>query len=71
MPLYHGVTYKKYSKQTLNIKRSTDSEFVSARGYVSYTLWTVRFLEAQEYRFIKYIFFQDNMGTIPMEKNGK
>ena len=61
----------KSSKQKLNTKSSTESEFVGASDYLPNTIWVKTFLEAQGYHISENIFEQDNESAIKLEKNGR
>ena len=66
-----GVLYTRSTKQKLNTKSSTEAELVGASDFLSQTMWTKRFLEAQGYNVSKNEFFQDNMSAMHMEENGR
>ena len=59
------------TKQKFNTRRSTESDIVGVDNSVPYILWTRNFLNAQDYDVTENIIFQDNMGAILLEKNGK
>jgi hypothetical protein len=61
----------KSSKQKLNTKSSTESEFVGASDYLPNTLWVKMFMEAQGYPISQCFFEQDNASAIKLEQNGR
>ena len=65
-----GVIHARSSKQKLNTKSSTESEFVSASDYITWPLWLKRVLQHQGYKLDFNIFYQDNESAIKLEKNG-
>jgi hypothetical protein len=66
------LLYAKWSKQKINTKSSTEAELVGASDFLSQTIWTRNFIEAQGYKIDESEFFQDNMSTtMKMEKNGR
>ena len=69
--LGRGVTLHGCSKQKINTKSSTESEIVGASDFLPTTIWAKYFLEAQGYKVVRNVFFQDNMITIKMLKNGR
>ena len=66
-----GVLHSKSSKQKINVKSSTEAELVGASDFVSQTIWTRNFIEAQGYKVDDSEFFQDNMSAMRMERNGR
>jgi hypothetical protein len=66
-----GAITLKSSKQKLNTKSSTEAELVGATDYVTNTIWSKMFLEAQGYPIKKNLFEQDNESAIRLEKNGR
>jgi hypothetical protein len=66
-----GIIHGKASKQKLNTKSSTETEVVGASDYLPYNIWMQHFMEAQGYKLKKNSFFQDNMSSMKMEKNGR
>jgi hypothetical protein len=71
MYLGRGGILCKSTKQKLNTRSSTETEFVGASDYLPNTLWVKMFLEAQGYSIDKNIFEQDNESVIKLEKNGR
>ena len=59
------------SKQKLNTRSSTESEVVGVDDVMPHICWTRYFMEAQGYRVLDNIVFQDNKSSILLEKNGK
>jgi hypothetical protein len=66
-----GAIMSKSSKQKLNTKSTTESEFVGASDYLPSPIWGKKFLEAQGYTIKENIFHQDNEGAIRFETNGR
>ena len=66
-----GVLHCKSSKQKLNVKSSTEAELVGVSDYLPYNIWLLMFLEAQGYRIVDNVLYQDNQSTILMLKNGR
>jgi hypothetical protein len=66
-----SVVAAKSSKQKLNTKRSTEAELVGATDYVSNTIWSKMFLEAQGHIIASNVLEQDNESAIRLEKNGR
>ena len=66
-----GVLHSKSSKQKINVESSTEAELVGASDFVSQTIWTRNFIEAQGYKVDDSEFFQDNMSAMRMERNGR
>jgi len=52
-----GVLFSKSSKQKLNTKSSTEAELVGASNFLSQTVWTRNFIEAQGYKIDEIEFF--------------
>ena len=65
------MLHARSSKQKLNTKSSTESEFVGVSDYLSYAIWLLYFLEDQGYNVSKKVLHQDNQSTIKLLKNGK
>ena len=66
-----GVLFTKSSKQKLNTKSSTEAEVVGASDFLSQTIWTKHFIEAQGYKHITSEYFQDNLSAMQLEENGR
>ena len=66
-----GLIHSRSSKQKLNTKSSTESEFVGSSDYLPYSLWMIYFFEAQGYSIKKKIFKQDNQSTMKLLRNGR
>jgi len=58
-------------KQKINARSSAEAEVVSINDVLALILWTCLFPEAQGVHVEDNIIFQDNMSSIPLEKNGK
>jgi hypothetical protein len=71
MSMGTGGLLCKSTKQKLNSKSSTEAELVGASDYLSNTIWSKLFLEAQGYGITTNIFEQDNISAIHLEKNGR
>jgi hypothetical protein len=69
MTLGQGAANAQLSKQKLNTKSSTESEFVGVDDVISQVIWTKYFLEAQDELVEDNIVYQDNQSTIKLEKN--
>ncbi len=59
------------TKQKLNTKSSTESEYVSNDNMMPIILWTRYFLLSQGYEVIENLLLQDNKSSILLERNGK
>ena len=66
-----GVVQSISRKQKLNTKSSTEAELVGVDNVSVAILWTKLFLEAQGYKILKNILYQDNKSAILLEENGK
>ena len=69
--LGRGVMHSKSSKQKLNTKSSTESEFVGASDYLPFALWTMRFMKAQGLNIATGPVYQDNESARKLEINGQ
>ena len=65
MYMGYGVIHWKGSKQKLNVKSFTVSE------YVPYNIWVMMFTKEQGYGIRDNIIYQDNQSTIKMLINGR
>jgi hypothetical protein len=65
-----GAVASKSSKQKLNTKSSMEAELVGATDYVSNTIWSKMFLEAQGHQIMSNLFEQNNQSALRLEKNG-
>jgi hypothetical protein len=70
MTMGTGAAKSQSSKQKLNTKSSTESEFVGVDDVISQVIWTRYFLEAQNETINDNIVYQDNQSAIKLEKNG-
>ena len=59
------------TKQKLNTRSSTETEVVGADDFMPAICWTRYFMEAQGYKVIDNILFQDNKSAMLLAKNGK
>ena len=66
-----GAIATKCQKQKLNVKSSTEGEIVVVSDYLPNMIWVRMFLEAQEYKLIENILYQDNQSAIKIKKHGK
>jgi hypothetical protein len=66
-----GVIYGTSKKQKLNTKSSTESELVGADDVMPQILWTLYFLEAQGFKIVDDVLYQDNKSSILLETNGR
>jgi hypothetical protein len=71
MSLGQGVIYGASKRQKLNTKSSTESEVVGVDDITPQMLWTLYFLEAQGYKILDNILYQDNKSSILLETNGR
>ena len=71
LTLGRGAANSDSSKQKLNTRSSTESEFVGVDDEMSQVVWTRYFLEAQGYNVKDNIVYQDNQSAIKLAKNGK
>jgi hypothetical protein len=58
-------------KQGLNTRSSTEAEIVAADDLVAPMVWTRSFMEAQQYKVVENVLYQDNQSAIKLEKNGR
>ena len=65
-----GVNQSGSTKKNLNIRSSTDAEFVDVDDMASNILWTKLFIEDQGYNVEKNILYQDNKSSILLYTNG-
>ena len=66
-----GVLLTKCQKQKLNVKSSTKGEIVGVSDFLPYMIWARMFLEAQGYKLVDNILYQDNQSAMKIIKNGK
>ena len=59
------------TKQKINTRSSTETEFVAADDYMPMLLWTNYFLQDQDYECTITVLYQDNQSTILLEKKGR
>ena len=65
-----GAANAQSSKQKLNTKSSTESEFVAVDDVISQVIWTKYFLEGQNETINNNIIYQDNQSAMKLKKNG-
>ena len=70
MSLGIGMPITGSSKQKLNMCSSTEMELIMADDFMPHILWMNLFLEAQDYKTLGTILYQDNQSAILLEKNG-
>lgn len=58
------------TKQRLNTRSSTKSEIVAVHNFHPKRLWTLRFMECQEY-LLEMKLYQDNKSVITLETKGR
>ena len=66
-----GVLLTKCQKQKLNVKSSTKGEIVGVSDFLPNMIWARMFLEAQGYKLVDNILYQDNQSAMKIIKNGK
>ena len=66
-----GVVYGTSKRQKLNTKSSTEAEVVGTDDVMPQILWTLYFLEAQGFKIIDNVLYQDNKSSILLETNGR
>jgi len=71
MSMGKGVILAGSKKQKLNTKSTAESEIVGVDDFSGQILWTNYFMEAQGYRVIETVVYQDNQSAILLEVNGK
>jgi hypothetical protein len=59
------------TKQKLNTRSSTEAELAGVDDLMPAICWTRYFMEAQGYKVIESIVYQDNQSAILLERNGK
>lgn len=55
-----GAIYSTSTHQKLNIKSTTEAEFVAVDDIMPQVLWTMNFLEGQGYKVTDSVIYQDN-----------
>ena len=70
MSLGTGMPITGSSKQKLNTSSLTEMELIMADDFMLQILWMNLFLDAQGYKTLDTILYQDNQSTILLEKNG-
>jgi len=65
-----GLLHARSTKQGINTKSSTETEFVGNSEYLPYAIWLLRFLEEQGYSMKRKLLHQDNESAIKLLKNG-
>ena len=71
MTMGKGSIITKSAKQKLNTSSSTEAKLVGTYDMMLEVLWTNYFLEAQGYKAIPAVIYQDNLSAMLLEKNGK
>ena len=64
-----GMVYGTSKRQKLNTKSSTEAEVVGTDDIMPQILWTLYFLEAQGFKIIDNVLYQDNKSSILLETN--
>ena len=70
MSLGGGAVISSLRKQKINTKSLTELELAALDDALTTILWTLYFIEAQEYSIEQNIIFEDNMSTINLAVNG-
>ena len=65
-----GLLISSSTKQKLNTISSIESEIFGVDDLMPSILWTIKFLNAQDYDVTENIIFQDNKSAILLDKNG-
>jgi len=65
-----GLLHARSTKQGINTKSSTETEFVGNSEYLPYAIWLLNFLECQGYTIKRKLLHQDNESAIKLLKNG-
>jgi hypothetical protein len=71
MTMGRGFPISVSTKQKLNTKSSTESEFVGVDDMMPITIWTRYFLLEQGYGVVENLILQDNKSSILLKRNGK
>ena len=71
MSFGQGMALSYSWKQKINMKSSTEAELVGVDDTLGYILWAGYFMIEQGYDMDRSLFYQDNMGAILLEINGK
>jgi hypothetical protein len=71
LSLGQGFPIVSSTKQKLNTRSSTDTEFVGAHDFMPEICWNCYFMKAQGYDVKDNVLFQENKSSILLEKNGK
>ena len=67
----YGLLHGKSSKQNINVKSSTEAEFVGVSEYLPYNIWFLMFMDAQGYDIKDNVVFHDNQSKTRMHINGR
>jgi hypothetical protein len=71
MSLGKGATIADSTKQKVNSRSSTEAELNAVDDKISKVLWVKKFLEAQGFKVMVNVIYQDNESTIKLSENGK
>ena len=66
-----GAAYTSSSKQTLNMRSSTEAEIIAADDIIPQVVWNRYFPEEQGYGINDNFLYQDNHSAMPLKKNGR
>jgi hypothetical protein len=66
-----GVLLSKSTKQKLSKKRFLEAVHVGASNYVSLTVWTTMFMEAQGHVVTQCVLELDNKSVVKINMNGR
>ena len=71
MSLGKGASIADSTKQKVNSRSSTEAELNAVDDKIGKVLWVKKFLEAQGFKVMVNIIYQDNESTIKLSNNGK
>ncbi len=71
MSFGQGMALSYSWKQKVNAKSSTEAELVGVDDTLGYILWARYFIQEQGYDMDPSLLYQDNMGAILLETNGR
>ncbi len=67
----NGAILAGSKKQKINTKSMAESEVVGVDDYSGQILWTNYFMQAQGYKVVEMVVYQDNQSAILFKVNGK
>ena len=71
MTMGAGAIISMSSKQKCNARSSCEAELIGVDDAMSKIIWTMRFLEAQDFEVKDCVVYQDNKSAMLLEKNGR